>query len=263
MRKHLATALAACAAACGLASSAGEALTVYPANGREQEENRSVAIFEAPVNPSLPSVLILGDSISISYTLPVRRRLEGIANVIRPVANCESTSKILENLDRWLGETKWAVIHFNAGLHDLAHVQEEGIAPGKQLMVPVEEGPRWVSIEAYRLNLKKIVERLKQTGARLIFATTTPVPAGARSRVPDDVARYNEAALAVMREHGVEIDDLNSVAAKSAYRFQRPQDVHFYEQGSEILAEHVAASIKAPPIDWPNNAKGPASSWSF
>jgi hypothetical protein len=45
--------------------------------------------------------------------------------------------------------------------------------------------------------------------------------------VPEDVARYNEAARAVMREHGVQIDDLNAAVVESAYRFQKPQDVHF------------------------------------
>ena len=53
-------------------------------------------------------------------------------------------------------------------------------------------------------------------------------------------------ALAVMREQGVQIDDLNSAAVEFAYRFQKPQDVHFYQEGSDILADHVAASIKAP-----------------
>lgn len=245
MRKHTIIALAVMLAAGGLALSADKGLTAYRSDKQVKEEDRSVAIFTAAVDPNLPSVLIIGDSVSISYTLPVRQRLEGIANVIRPVANCESTLTILEKLDRWLGQTQWAVIHFNAGLHDLEHVQHEGIAPGEQTMVPVEKGPRWVSVESYRSNLERIVERLKRTGARLVFATTTPVPNGARSRVPEDVARYNEVALAVMREHGVEIDDLNSAAVESAYRFQKPQDVHFYRQGSEILADYVAASIKA------------------
>jgi hypothetical protein len=95
-----------------VASSSQQALAPSLRDTHETEENRSVAIFEAPVNPRLPSVLIIGDSISISYTLPVRQRLEGIANVIHPVANCESTLTILEKLDRWLGQTKWAVIHF-------------------------------------------------------------------------------------------------------------------------------------------------------
>lgn len=263
MHKHIITVLAAIVAVGGVASSPHEALTAYFNNKHEKEENRSIAIFEAPVNPNLPSVLIIGDSISISYTLPVRHRLEGVANVIHPVANCESTLTILEKIDRWLGQTKWAVIHFNAGLHDMEHVQYEGVAPGKQIMVPVENGPRWVSIDSYRSNLEKIVERLKKTGAKLVFATTTPVPVGAKSRVPEDVARYNEAALAVMRENDVQIDDLNSAIVESAYRFQKPQDVHFYQEGSDILADHVAASIKAPLIGRLDGSKDLADSLSF
>jgi hypothetical protein len=61
------------------------------------------------------------------------QRLEGRANAICPVANCERTLTIHEKLDRWLGQTKWAVIHFNAGLHDLAHVEAENAAPGQQV----------------------------------------------------------------------------------------------------------------------------------
>jgi GDSL-like Lipase/Acylhydrolase family len=263
MHKSIIAVLAVIVAAGGLASSSDEALTAYLKNKQGREEDRSVAIFTPSINQSLPSVLLIGDSISISYTLPVRQRLEGIANVIRPVANCESTLTILEKLDRWLGQTKWAVIHFNAGLHDLEHVQHENVAPGKQVMVPVEKGPRWISIDSYRSNLEKIVERLKKTGARLVFATTTPVPVGAKSRVPEDVARYNEAALAVMRENGVEIDDLNSAVVESAYRFQKPQDVHFYQEGSEILADHVAASIKAPLADKLAGSTSFANSWFF
>ncbi len=261
MRKYIFSVLAVIVACGGLASSTHQALTANLND--EKEDNRSIAIFEAPVNPNLPSVLIIGDSISISYTLPVRHRLEGIANVIRPVANCESTLTILEKLDHWLGQTKWAVIHFNAGLHDLEHVEYEGVAPGKQIMVPVEKGPRWISIESYRSNLEKIVERLEKTGAKLVFATTTPVPVGARSRVPEDVARYNEAARAVMREHGVQIDDLNSAVVESAYRFQKPQDVHFYQEGSAILADHVAASIKAPLAGKLDSSKDLTNSLSF
>jgi lysophospholipase L1-like esterase len=127
-------------------------------------------------------------------------------------------------------------------------------------MVPVEKNPRWVSIDSYRSNLKKIVERLKKTGARLVFATTTPVPVGARSRVPEDVARYNEAALAVMRENGVQVDDLNSAVVESAYRFQ---DVHFYQEGSDILADHVAASIKAPLTGKLDSSRDLANSLAF
>ena len=41
--------------------------------------------WDVPLDPKLPNVLILGDSISIGYTRAVRRLLAGEANVQRPL----------------------------------------------------------------------------------------------------------------------------------------------------------------------------------
>ena len=64
-------------------------------------------------DPSLPRVLIIGDSISIGYTLPLRAALKGVANVHRPPTNCAHTWRGLEKIDEWLGDGKWDLIHFN------------------------------------------------------------------------------------------------------------------------------------------------------
>ena len=79
-------------------------------------------------DPALPNVLILGDSISIGYTLGVRARLRGQANVFRPLAasrarpeNCRDTRFGLEQLEAWISGHKWDVIHFNWGLWDLCY----------------------------------------------------------------------------------------------------------------------------------------------
>src|SRR5688572_1778820 len=85
-------------------------------------------------DPALPRVLLLGDSISMGYTVPVRERLKGVANVHRPAANCGPTERGVANLDKWLGDGKWDVIHFNFGLHDLKYVD------GKGTLVAVDEG---------------------------------------------------------------------------------------------------------------------------
>lgn len=61
--------------------------------------------------PGLPRVLLIGDSISIGYTLPVRAALQGKANVHRPPGNCSSTGYTLSKLEEWLGRGKWDVIH--------------------------------------------------------------------------------------------------------------------------------------------------------
>src|SRR5262245_39864055 len=75
----------------------------------------------APITdvPGLPRVLIIGDSISMGYTTPVRKLLEGKANVHRIPANGGPTKNGIANITKWLGDGKWDVIHFNWGIHDL------------------------------------------------------------------------------------------------------------------------------------------------
>jgi acyl-CoA thioesterase-1 len=91
------------------------------------------------------------------------------------------------------------------------------------------------------------VAELKKTKAKLIWASTTPVPeAGPKAgRRPEDVPKYNEAAAKVMTENGVAIDDLYGFALPKVKELQRPQNVHFSPKGSQTLGEQVAASIKA------------------
>ena len=67
------------------------------------------------LDPNLPNVLIIGDSISIGYTSGVRDLLKGKANVIHNPGNAQGTTHGCKNLDAWLGDTKWDVIHFNWG----------------------------------------------------------------------------------------------------------------------------------------------------
>ena len=188
--------------------------------------------------PGLPRVLLLGDSISMGYTIPVRTRLAGRANVHRPPENCGDTARGVASLDKWLGEGKWDVIHFNFGLHDLKYLD------GKGTLVPPEQGKQVASTTQYAENLRRIVARLKRTGAKLIFATTTPVPAGSTGRVQHDDRKYNEAAVQVMREQGVLIDDLHAFAGARLEKIQLPKNVHFSAEGYGALADAVVASIQ-------------------
>ena len=90
------------------------------------------------------------------------------------------------------------------------------------------------------------MQRLKATGAKLIWATTTPVPNGgvlSPERRFGSVEQYNAIARKVMVENGVAIDDLNAVIAPHVGRLQNPNDVHFNAEGSAILAKQVAASV--------------------
>ena len=187
--------------------------------------------------PGLPRVLIIGDSISIGYTVPVRELLKGKANLHRPLTNCGPTKRGIEEIENWLGDGSWDVIHFNWGLHDIVHMTEQG----ERVNPP--QGQHQVRADQYEQNLDSLVKRLAQTGAKLIWCATTPVPEGASFRNPGDEIEYNAIAQKVMDAHDIPTHDLYTYAMERLDDIQLPANVHFSKEGSAILAESVARHI--------------------
>ncbi len=179
--------------------------------------------------PGLPRVLLIGDSISIGYTEPVRVELTNKANVHRIPENGAATIVGVKNLDKWLGTLKWDVIHFNFGLHDLR----------------LDDGKHQVPLPDYETNLRTIVQRLQKSGARLIWATTTPVPDAdvKPPRRSADVIAYNAAAARIMTESGIPIDDLYELIKPRLGELQLPANVHYTLPGYNVLGHQVAESV--------------------
>ena len=188
-------------------------------------------------DPSLPRIMLIGDSISIGYTPTVRERLAGVANIHRPAANCASTKHSLALIDGWLDDGPWNVIHFNWGLHDVVYLDDDGarVDPGK--------GVHQVPIDDYERNLGLLAERMAATGAKLIWATTTPIPEGAAHRLPGDEVVYNAVAGRIMRLRGIAINDLHAHILPHLATAQLPANVHFAEEGYALLGERVAERI--------------------
>ena len=178
----------------------------------------------------LPRVLLIGDSISMGYTLPTRKLLEGKANVHRIPTNGGPTKNGVANIEKWLGTSKWDVIHFNWGIHDLKFMPD-----GKRQVEPAD----------YEKNLRSLVARMKATGAKLIWATTTPIPSGdlVPARKFGEVKEYNDIAAKVMKESGVAVDDLNTLITPELSKLQNPHDVHYKPEGYAFLAKQVAAEV--------------------
>jgi hypothetical protein len=181
-------------------------------------------------DPKLPRVLLIGDSISIGYTVPTRKLLEGKANVHRIPTNGGPTTNGTKNLKAWLGNGKWDVIHFNWGLHDIKMDKDKHQVPQDQ----------------YEKNLRELVKEMKATGAKLIWASTTPVPEGKLNppRRNEDVIAYNASAKRIMDENGVAGNDLYALALPQLKEIQLPANVHFTAKGSAALAVQVAAAIE-------------------
>ena len=185
--------------------------------------------------PGLPRVLIIGDSISMGYTLPTRELLKGKANLHRIPRNGGSTKDGLQYIDGWLAEGKWDVIHFNWGLHDLKHWKDGKLDPA---------GPHVSTLEEYGKNLRELVKKMKATGAKLIWATTTPVPEESAGRVHADELKYNDVAARVMKDEGIPTDDLHELCVNNS-GWQLPKNVHFSPEGYAGLAAKVASDIGA------------------
>ena len=186
-------------------------------SARRRRSNRIPRFAPVMDDPKLPRVLLIGDSISIGYTVPTRKLLAGKANVHRIPENGGPTTNGAAKIKKWLGDGKWDVIHFNWGLHDLK----------------LDTGKHQVPIDEYEKNLRDLVQTMKATGAKLIWASTTPVPEGKLSpkRSNDDVVAYNAVAKKIMEENGVAINDLYAFALPRLKEIQRPVNVHFSDAG--------------------------------
>ncbi len=194
-----------------------------PAHKRDKVAGKSTAWDFVKDDPKLPRVLLIGDSVSRGYTQPTRAALAGVANVHRAPANCGPTASGVKNLEVWLGVGKWDVIHFNFGIHD-----------------------RGTPAADYVQRLEAIVARLEKTGARLVWASTTPIPDNpAQKQTARSIVEKNALAAEVMRKHGIPTDDLFAALTPRLAELQNPHDVHFTGAGYEFLGARVAAAIRA------------------
>ena len=192
-----------------------------PIHKRQKVAGQSNAWDFVKDDPKLPRVMLIGDSVSRGYTQYVRKALAGKANVHRAPANCGPTSLGLKNIDIWLGEGKWDVIHFNFGIHD-----------------------RNTPVAEYSQRLEQLVERMQKTGAKLIWASTTPIPDDpAKKQTASSIVERNEAAAGIMAKHDVATDDLFTVITPHLGEMQNPNDVHFNAAGYEFLGQQVTDAI--------------------
>jgi len=188
---------------------------------------------------NLPNALIIGDSISIGYTLPTRALLKGKVNLHRIPTNGGPTTKGIAEIEKWLGKKKWDLIHFNWGLHDLKYMGKDGTN-----LVPKEKGGVvQVPLAEYEKNLEKLVIRMKKSAKQLVWRNTTPIPPGSKARYVGDSVKYNQAAARIMKKHGIPTLDLFTPSKKNMKEWMRKADVHYYAHGSQALAELVAEDI--------------------
>jgi len=207
----------------------------FPIHQKDRVAGKITAWNYLKDEPGLPRMLIIGDSISRSYTMDVRKALAGKVNVHRAPANCGPTATGLNKLDIWLGEKKWDIITFNFGIHDRA-----------------------TPPEVYRTNLVTLLGRLRATGARIYWVRTTPPPEGtnAENFTAANCEMVNSIADQLMKEAGIPMIDLYSLVAPRLAEYQLPNNVHFNGKGSTAMGNEIARKIASDLSAAPSVKKG-------
>lgn len=205
-----------------------------PIHKNEKASGKSNAWDFVQDVPGLPRVLLIGDSVSRGYTQAVRKELQGKANVHRAPENCGPVANGLRKLEVWLGQGKWDVIHFNFGIHDRA--------------TPLAD---------YAKRLEELLERMEKTGARVVWASTTPIPDDPNKKQSSaSIVERNEIAATLMEKRGHPVNDLFSKVTPKLDVLQNQNDVHFNAAGYDFLGTQVAASLLA---ELARNPAGPAA----
>jgi lysophospholipase L1-like esterase len=182
-------------------------------------------------------ILLLGDSIRMSYQPKVKELLADTADVCGPEENCQFALYTLSSIDRWLAEfINPDIIHINLCLHDSGH------NPKRQ--------PHQLPIDMYIGNLRFILDRLFETKAKVIWATTTPVhPKRPFLRTEwswrnQEVSEYNAQALDLIKQYNIPVNDLGSIIWSHIDEYLAADMIHLNEKGIEHCAIAVVESIR-------------------
>ena len=172
--------------------------------------NGARATDEASATEPIPKVLVLGDSIysqpAINAAAILKGRVELKFASMQP-GEVRNTTNALTRLDELLGDEHWDLIHFNFGLGDLVYR-----VPGMKTfrVLPAKAGGiRATNAVSYENNLRTLVNRLKATGSKLIWASTTPIRHSTTGlfQMGSEI-EYNTIAAKVMTEQDVPINDM-------------------------------------------------------
>ena len=187
----------------------------------------------------MKNVLLIGDSIRVTYDKYVAMAMEGEAKVYYPEENCRFSAYVLRHFPDWArmlpaGE-KIDVVHWNAGLWDC---------------LLLYDGIKHTDIESYKNNLDRTCRIMKMMypDAVFIFATSTHIqedkypPVGYR-RLCKDVEEYNAAAVEVVTRHGHIVNDLNKVSKTLPLSAFSDMTHYYTKEGTRALTDAVLKVI--------------------
>lgn len=215
-----------------MARAAGEGAAQEP-DKRLHSNGPGWGLIKAEIkDPSLPRVLLIGDSILNGYRATVVKELQGQANVdvwVNPFH--QASGGLHQQLAGVLANGPYDVIHFNMGLHGW----QKGRIPEGQF-IPLT---------------RKLVQTLREKapGAELIWASSTPVTVkGAPGKLDGEInpviVEHNAMAAQVMKAMGVPVNDLYQLML-GHLDMARGDQFHWKPEASQMQGNAVAQCVKA------------------
>ena len=176
-------------------------------------------------------VALLGDSIRLQgYGLKVPELLGKDFEVWQSEDNgrfSKYTLRMLYDHRNVLNECD--VIHWNNGLWDVCRFSDD---------CPFSTETEYVE------NMLRIAKTLLATGAKVIFATTTPVSPKNPEIKNSTVERYNSLIVPELEKLGVIINDLHTAIAADIDRYICDDLIHLSDDGVDLAAAQVTEIIK-------------------
>ena len=190
----------------------------------------------------MKKIILLGDSIRMGYDKYAKMALDGVAEVFSPVENCRFTQYMLRFIHKWVGDSGFGedtdLVHFNVGLWDVIQIMyDEPITP----------------IDVYEQYLHRICKRIRECcpKAKVVFATSTPIHQANYEAVKHEFWRsnetikaYNAVAVKVMKEHGIEVNDLYALMEGAPDHYFSDRTHYYTKDATEIMTGRVLQVIE-------------------
>ncbi len=172
---------------------------------------------------ALPSVLILGDKVYQQPANELKKELREEIEIHFPRHEpgfVWNSSTALQVLNQYLGGKRWDLIYFNCGFGDLIHRVPK--IKSHRIMPRHVGGVRTTDPKKYESNLNLLVQKLKATGARIIWGNTTPIRHSTSNVFAlGSEIEYNIIASSVMKKHGIPVVDMYSYV-KGILNMEKP-----------------------------------------
>jgi hypothetical protein len=212
---------------CGLPAAHPQApAAAQNSTSRPEEIEWTWEVRPTHVDPRLPNVLLVGDSITRNYYPEVQRQLAKVVNVYLFATSASvGDPRLARQLNEFasMENVPFKVVHFNNGMHGWTYSEDE-----------------------YKNGFASLINELHMIApaASLIWATITPVktetlpgPTNAR------INARNSIALTLITDAGIPVDDEHELMTHHTDQYE--DNVHFNTAGAMIQGQQVAQFVRA------------------